>query len=97
MSETMTATTTNTSTVQTIYDAFARGAVATLAYAYADGVVVIDDLAAEAHPMVHDLCGVHAGGLRVPVGWELRDRRSTAASSMSDHDPAMAQLDLIGA
>ncbi|MEI2698390.1 MAG: DUF3499 family protein [Microthrixaceae bacterium] len=75
----------------------ARGAVATLAYAYADGVVVIDDLAAEAHPMVHDLCGVHAGGLRVPVGWELRDRRSTAASSMSDHDPAMAQLDLIGA
>lgn len=46
--------------------------------------------------MVHDLCAVHAGGLRVPVGWELRDRRS-AAGLKSDRDPAIARLDLIGA
>ncbi len=75
----------------------ARSAAATLAYAYADGVVVIEDLAAEAHPMVHDLCAVHAGGLRVPVGWELRDRRSSIASPRSEADPAVGRLDLIGA
>jgi hypothetical protein len=51
-------------------------AVATLSYAYADGLVVVDDLAPEAHPMVHDLCSRHAGGLRVPLGWELRDDRT---------------------
>lgn len=54
---------------------------ATLSYAYADGLVVLEDLAAEAHPMVHDLCGAHAEGLRVPRGWELRDERSAAAST----------------
>ncbi len=62
-------------------------AVATLSYAYADGLVVLEDLAAEAHPMVHDLCRTHASGLRVPLGWELRDDRARDR----------VQLDLIGA
>lgn len=37
--------------------------------------------------MVHDLCRLHAAGLRVPLGWELRDDRSLEG----------VQLDLIGA
>jgi hypothetical protein len=49
--------------------------VATLSYAYADGVVWLEDLADEAHPMVHDLCPLHADAVRVPIGWELRDDR----------------------
>jgi len=53
-----------------------RHAVATLSYSYAEGVVWVDDLAAEAHPMVHDLCGEHADTLRVPRGWERRDARA---------------------
>lgn len=53
-----------------------EGAISTLSYAYADGEVWIDDLAAEGHPMTHDLCGRHATRLTVPRGWVLRDRRS---------------------
>lgn len=53
-------------------------AVATLSYVYATGVVQMDDLAPEAHPMVHDLCERHAGNLRVPLGWELVDLRGVA-------------------
>lgn len=52
-----------------------RHAVATLSYSYADSVVWVDDLAAEAHPMIHDLCPEHADRLRVPRGWERRDAR----------------------
>ncbi|MFI5044489.1 MAG: DUF3499 family protein [Acidimicrobiales bacterium] len=50
-------------------------AVATLSYAYSDGVVWLEDLAPEAHPMVHDMCRMHAETVRVPRGWELRDER----------------------
>jgi len=50
-------------------------AVATLSYAYADGVVWLEDLAPEAHPMVHDMCRMHAESVRVPLGWQLRDHR----------------------
>jgi hypothetical protein len=63
--------------------------VATLSYAYAEGIVWLDDLAVEAHPMVHDLCGPHASSVRVPVGWQLRDQRSLPAGQ--------TVLDLIGA
>ena len=49
---------------------------ATLSYAYADGVVWLEELAPEAHPMVHDLCRLHAANVRVPLGWELRDQWS---------------------
>jgi hypothetical protein len=76
-------------------------AVATLSYAYAEGLVVLDDLALEAHPMVHDLCARHAGGLRVPLGWELRDdrtdRTSRADGSSRAGDGVGAHRDLIGA
>lgn len=58
-----------------------RSAVATLSYSYADGVVWVEDLAPEAHPMVHDLCAEHADQLRVPRGWECRDIRSSLSSS----------------
>jgi hypothetical protein len=64
-----------------------RPSTATLSYA--ESTVWLEDLAAEAHPMVHDLCDVHADTVRVPRGWELRDQRSLAAGPSS--------LDLIGA
>lgn len=70
---------------------------ATLSYAYSDGIVWLEDLSPEAHPMVHDLCRLHAANVRVPLGWELRDQWSTAAAT--DAAPAVGQssLDLIGA
>lgn len=71
-------------------------AVATLSYAYAESLVVLEDLAPEAHPMVHDLCRLHAEGLRVPRGWELRDARTAGAADLREGHSA-AQLDLIGA
>jgi hypothetical protein len=71
-------------------------AVATLSYAYAEGLVVLEDLAPEAHPMVHDLCQLHAEGLRVPLGWELRDERGTEVD-LRQVDDGGVQLDLIGA
>ena len=60
-----------------------------MSYAYADGVVWLEDLADEAHPMVHDLCPTHADTVRVPRGWELQDQRSDRREPV--------QLDLIGA
>jgi len=55
-----------------------RDAVATLSYAYAERVVWVEALSVEAHPMTHDLCVDHADNLRVPVGWDRRDRRAAA-------------------
>lgn len=72
-------------------------AVATLSYAYAESLVVLEDLAPESHPMVHDLCRLHAEGLSVPRGWELRDDRSPARVDLRDPAPVGIQLDLIGA
>jgi hypothetical protein len=54
-------------------------AVATLSYAYGARAVWVDDLSADPHPMTHDLCAHHAAHTRVPRGWELRDRRLSAA------------------
>lgn len=70
-----------------------RPAAATLSYAYAEGVVWLESLAPEPHPMVHDLCALHADGVRVPRGWELRDGRPTDAPRRD----LPSQLDLIGA
>ena len=67
-----------------------RAAVATLGYAYAEGVVWLEDLAPEAHPMVHDMCRMHADSVRVPLGWELRDVRDRG-------NEGPVRLDLIGA
>jgi hypothetical protein len=65
-----------------------RPAVATLSYAYADGTVWLEDLVAESHPMVHDLCALHADNVRVPRGWELQDERRA---------DGQIGLDLVGA
>ena len=46
-----------------------------MSYAYADGIVWVDDLDPEPHPMTHDLCDDHASSITPPRGWELRDRR----------------------
>jgi hypothetical protein len=71
--------------------------VATLSYAYRDSVVWLEELSPEAHPMVHDLCRMHAANVRVPLGWELRDQWSDAASAAAAPAVAQASLDLIGA
>ncbi len=52
----------------------------TLSYSYSERVVWVDELGAEPHPMVHDLCGPHADRLSVPLGWQRRDRRASAAA-----------------
>jgi hypothetical protein len=59
-----------------------------LSYAYADGTVWLEDLTNEAHPMVHDLCSMHADTVRVPRGWQLCDERAAEGQ---------VALDLIGA
>jgi len=66
-----------------------HAAVATLSYAYAESTVWLEDLAAEAHPMIHDLCAIHANTIRVPRGWDLCDQRAVATRSST--------LGLIGA
>jgi hypothetical protein len=48
---------------------------ATLTYDYGGRTAWLDHVAAEDHPMRHDLCAAHADGLKVPVGWSLQDRR----------------------
>ncbi len=73
-----------------------KPATATLSYSYADGVVWVEDLIAEAHPMVHDLCEMHAATLSVPLGWELRDERTLGQQDAADRDQESV-LDLIGA
>lgn len=54
---------------------------ATLSYAYSESVVWLEDLAPESHPMVHDLCDLHATNVRVPRGWTLRDGRRAGAAA----------------
>jgi hypothetical protein len=51
---------------------------ATLTYDYGNRSAWLDRLAAEDHPMTHDLCDRHAGSLSVPRGWHLADRRVVA-------------------
>ncbi len=63
-----------------------------MSYAYAERTVWVQDLAAEAHPMVHDLCDGHAADVRVPNGWSLEDQRTPPALPA---DPP--RLDLVGA
>lgn len=59
---------------------------ATLSYSYADSTVVIEDLASEGHPMVHDLCRQHSGTVTAPRGWDLLDERSAVASDRRSRD-----------
>jgi hypothetical protein len=53
---------------------------ATLTYDYSAGLVFVDRLADEAHPMSYDLCLRHADRLSVPNGWDKHDRRVSAIS-----------------
>ncbi|HSL58886.1 MAG TPA: DUF3499 family protein [Acidimicrobiales bacterium] len=55
---------------------------ATLAYDYRGATVWVDDLAAEDHPMTHDLCSRHADRLSVPNGWRLEDRRRRVLTTL---------------
>ncbi|MFA5565918.1 MAG: DUF3499 family protein [Acidimicrobiia bacterium] len=48
---------------------------ATLSYDYANRMVWLEVLSAEAHPMTHDLCTSHADRVSVPLGWHLSDHR----------------------
>lgn len=59
--------------------------------------MVLEDLSAQAHPMVHDLCALHADRLSVPRGWDLCDDRSRTRAASSAGNAASGQLDLIGA
>ncbi len=70
-------------------------AVATLSYAYRESAVWLDDLADEGHPMVHDLCPLHAASVRVPRGWQLCDRRQDA--SAGERSGGAGGLRLVGA
>ncbi|MFV0316661.1 MAG: DUF3499 family protein [Microthrixaceae bacterium] len=73
----------------------ARGAVATLSYAYADSTVWLEDLAVEGHPMTHDLCDLHSANVRVPRGWTLEDARTPPEAAVP---PALdGGLRLVGA
>ena len=49
---------------------------ASLTYHYGSRSVWLDNLDEEPDPSSYDLCAGHAGRLRVPVGWDLEDRRT---------------------
>lgn len=57
-----------------------ESAASTLGYDYAESTVWLVDLTGEPHPATYDLCLRHADTLTVPIGWELRDRRSALQS-----------------
>lgn len=67
-----------------------------MSYAYAESTVVLDDLAPEAHPMVHDLCSLHAGSVRVPRGWDFQDVRGATGTGQGLPGDA-GELRLVGA
>lgn len=56
-------------------------ATTTLSYDYANRVVWLDPLHAEAHPARHDLCDRHALRLSVPNGWRLENRVQAGAGA----------------
>ncbi len=72
---------------------------ATLSYAYAESTVHLEVLAAESHPMTHDLCGRHADAVSVPRGWNLEDDRPSHADATptTGTDANGVRLRLVGA
>ena len=64
----------------------ARAGTAVLAYDYSERLAVLDD-PAEPSPHVYLLCSDCAAKLRPPMGWTLRDRRSSPPLFL-DGDPA---------
>ena len=55
----------------------------TLSYDYKRATVWLEALAAEGHPMTHDLCDRHATRTAPPRGWQLVDQRLEPASLAS--------------
>ena len=55
----------------------------TLSYDYRAATVWLEPLAAEGHPMTHDLCDRHGARTAAPRGWELVDRRLATAQLAS--------------
>lgn len=56
-----------------------EAAAVTLSYDYSAATVWLADLAAEGHPMSHDLCARHGARTVAPLGWDLVDHRLAAA------------------
>lgn len=50
-------------------------AIATLYFDYGSRRSWIEDLRSHPDPASYDLCSVHAGRFRPPMGWETEDRR----------------------
>ena len=63
---------------------------ATLAYEYASWTVWLDDVTLEGHPSTYDLCPRHSNNMRVPMGWQLRDRRALHVETLNL--PGLANL-----
>lgn len=61
----------------------AESATLTLSYDYRAATVWLEPLAAEGHPMTHDLCDRHGARTAPPRGWELVDRRLAEAQLAS--------------
>lgn len=58
-------------------------ATVTLTYDYGAGVVWLEPLHLDSHPMTHDLCVAHADRLSVPQGWRLHDLRDEQVARAS--------------
>ena len=54
--------------------------VATVSLAYTERTVVVDDLLGECDPNLLDLCPEHLGRMTPPVGWVIRDHRTTSVA-----------------
>jgi len=59
-----------------------ESAAVTLTYEYSLAQVWLDDLFAERDPHAYDLCDRHAGRLSAPHGWQVRDRRAPAQTTL---------------
>lgn len=53
---------------------------ATVSLRYADREVVIADLTGERDPNLLDLCEEHVSRMTPPVGWTVRDDRSSVSA-----------------
>ena len=60
-----------------------EAATVTLSYDYRAATVWLEPLAAEGHPMTHDLCDRHSARTAAPRGWVLVDQRLGAVQLAS--------------
>jgi hypothetical protein len=59
---------------------------ATIALRYEAREVLVRDLLPAPDPNFLDLCGAHADGLTVMVGWAIRDERTSAPARVAALD-----------